>query len=216
MKLSSDEEDQFQEGEFSPALYDQKLVIDLIRSTIQEKRTNQKFVLLEGFCNSAKLEHESDKLEVRMMDEFFQIEKHLGEVRAVFGLQDELEEQAVDASKVALVEFPAEAEGEKKPVAPAEGDEAPADGGEEGGEAKAPAFEPKDYQWTVTNKQARNLPQLFLSCKPKQTTKHEVKKAASYSSSESAAISGALDELCQQVQGGDGYSYTQVLFGSGN
>ena len=73
MKLSSDEEDQFQEGEFSPALYDQKLVIDLIRSTIQEKRTNQKFVLLEGFCNSAKLKHDSDNIEVRMMNEFFKI-----------------------------------------------------------------------------------------------------------------------------------------------
>jgi len=175
-------------------------------------------VLLEGFCNSTKLELEEDKLEVRMMDEFFQIEKHLGEVKAVFGLQDELEAQAVDASKVQFVEFPAEPEAEKKPVAAVEGEggEPPAEGGEEGAEAKAPAFEPKDYQWTVTNKQARNLPQLFLSCKPKSKTKHEVKKAASYSSSESAAISGALDELCQKVQGEVGYSYTQVLFGSGN
>lgn len=31
---------------------------------------------------------DEDKLEVRLMDEFFAIEKHLGEVKAVVGLQD--------------------------------------------------------------------------------------------------------------------------------
>ena len=34
LKLPADEDDLFKEGEFSPALYDQKLVIDLIRNTI--------------------------------------------------------------------------------------------------------------------------------------------------------------------------------------
>ena len=61
----------------------------------------------------------------------------------MFGLQDELEEQAVDASKVEHVEFPPEPVVVKKPVVAADGEggeQPPPEGGEEGGEAKAPAF----------------------------------------------------------------------------
>lgn len=65
IKFEGGVDDQFNESEFAPSLYDQKLVLDLIRTTIQDKRTNQKYVLLEGFCNSSKLADDEDKLEVR-------------------------------------------------------------------------------------------------------------------------------------------------------
>ena len=79
--------DPFNEREHSPALYDLKLVLELIRTTVQERRTDQKYVLLEGFCNASKRAKPEDKLEVRLMDEFFAIEKHVGEVKAVASLQ---------------------------------------------------------------------------------------------------------------------------------
>jgi len=47
--------DEFSEAEFSAVHYDQQLVMQLLRETITEKRTNQKFVLLEGLCNKEKL-----------------------------------------------------------------------------------------------------------------------------------------------------------------
>ena len=41
---------------------------------------------MEGFCNSNKLINDDDKLELRYMDEFFKIEKNIGEVIAIIGL----------------------------------------------------------------------------------------------------------------------------------
>lgn len=38
--FKADDKDEFNEAEYSPSLYDQKLVLDLMRTTIQEKRTN--------------------------------------------------------------------------------------------------------------------------------------------------------------------------------
>ena len=40
--------DEFNEAMFSPIHYDLPLVMELLKETITEKRTNQKFVLLEG------------------------------------------------------------------------------------------------------------------------------------------------------------------------
>ena len=54
INLSSQVRDEFNEAEFTPALYDQKIVMDMLRQTILEKRTNQKYVILEGLCNSHK------------------------------------------------------------------------------------------------------------------------------------------------------------------
>lgn len=47
--------DEFSESDFSPALFDQNLVMALLRHTIAEKRTDQRFVLLEGLFNNSKL-----------------------------------------------------------------------------------------------------------------------------------------------------------------
>ena len=85
--VQEDAPDEFNEAEYSPSLYDLKLVLELMRATVQEKRTNQKYVLLEGFCTASKTAKAEDKLEVRLMDEFFAIEKHVGEVKAIVGLQ---------------------------------------------------------------------------------------------------------------------------------
>jgi hypothetical protein len=62
------------------------LVIRLVKSTIAERRTNQRFILLEGLCNNKKLELETDKLSLRFMDEAFQIEKNIGNINAVLSL----------------------------------------------------------------------------------------------------------------------------------
>lgn len=60
--------------------------MQLLKETVSAKRTNQKFVLLEGICNSQKLSELDDQLELRFMDELFCIETVLGEVKAVVGL----------------------------------------------------------------------------------------------------------------------------------
>jgi hypothetical protein len=54
--------DQHEELEYSPVHYDFNLVMQLLRETITLKATNQKFVLLEGLCNSNKLEEVDDQL----------------------------------------------------------------------------------------------------------------------------------------------------------
>jgi hypothetical protein len=47
--------DEFAEAEFSPVHFDIVSVMQLLKETIAEKRTSQKFVLMEGLCNSQKL-----------------------------------------------------------------------------------------------------------------------------------------------------------------
>jgi hypothetical protein len=47
--------DEFNEAIYSPIHYDLTLVMQMLKETITEKRTSQKFVLLEGLCNKSKL-----------------------------------------------------------------------------------------------------------------------------------------------------------------
>ena len=42
--------------------------------------------MIEGMCNQNKLSNDEDKLELRFMDELFDIEKNIGEVVGVIGL----------------------------------------------------------------------------------------------------------------------------------
>ena len=113
------------------------------------------------------------------------------------------------------------AEEAAKPEPKAEGEEAPAEGGEEGGEAKAPAWNAADYQWTITNKKPKNLPQVYLRSKGPSKTKHEVKMADSFSTSSYEAISKSLDEFCLAIKKEDDaknkaeawfYLYQQIVF----
>jgi len=62
------------------------LVVQLLQQKIAESRTDQRFILLEGFCNSGKLESHEQSLQLRYMDEFFAIERDIGEVVGVIGL----------------------------------------------------------------------------------------------------------------------------------
>jgi len=38
--------------------FDLRIVMELLQQTIAEKRTNQRFILIEGLCNSYKLASE--------------------------------------------------------------------------------------------------------------------------------------------------------------
>jgi len=78
--------DEFQESEYSPALFDQGLVMELLKQTVTEKRTSEKYVILEGLCNTGKLSNIDDKYELRLMDEYFNIQMNIGEVAAIIGL----------------------------------------------------------------------------------------------------------------------------------
>ena len=80
--------DEYGEEEYSAAHFDLDLVIELIRGKIQaHRRYYQTSIMIEGLCNSNRLTEEEHKLELRFMDELFMIEKHIGEVQAIVGLQ---------------------------------------------------------------------------------------------------------------------------------
>jgi hypothetical protein len=86
LKLAPGISDRFSENEFSPVHFDTQMVCELVRNTINEKRQNQKFVLVEGMCNATKLADVDDKMQIRFMDELFSIEQCIGEVAAVISL----------------------------------------------------------------------------------------------------------------------------------
>jgi len=45
--------------------------MQLVNQKIAENRTSQRFILLEGFMNSEKLSDDSQRMQLRFMDEFF-------------------------------------------------------------------------------------------------------------------------------------------------
>ena len=168
--------DEFNEAEYSPALFDQKLVMEMLRSTIIEKRTNQKFVIVEGLCNSHKFQSDDERLELRNMDELWQIERHIGEIKAIIGLQFAYEPETIDAKDIEKI-----AEGDVD-AAHKRIQAAMPPPGEDGGPAEVkPAV--KAQEWTETDKKPKNLPQLFLSCKGEKNTTNEVRTAEQFSSS---------------------------------
>lgn len=159
------------------------------------------------------------------MDELFMIEKHIGEVQGVVGLQFEAEKEYIDENEVEYEEFAQpeqpsqiikkaageEGEGDEPPA-----EEAPAEGGDEG-EKKGPAFRVEDWKWTVTDRRPKNLPQLYLQSKG-IGARHEVRTAtaAALPGSEGVsshggttsvinsavlhdAVSRSLEEYCQKL-----------------
>jgi hypothetical protein len=58
----------------------------LIKETVAQVQTNQKYIMIEGMCNSMRLKHEDDQLEVRLMDELMSIEANIGEIVGMIGL----------------------------------------------------------------------------------------------------------------------------------
>lgn len=152
-----------------------------------------------------------DTLEMRLMDEFFAIEKAVGDVKAVFSLQNQEESTVIDSASFEKIQFTEEEKEAMKPKAPAEGDEPPA---EDGGEPKPPAWCATDFEWTMTNNKPTNLPQLFIRCKSKTgPVKSDSKKSEQYSSlSDNDAIQKSLDDMCHRVQQDGAYHYYQVVF----
>jgi hypothetical protein len=61
--------DEFEEAEYSAAHFPSDLVLKLIGQTISTNRTSQKYVLIEGLCNTSILNETEDKMECRFMDE---------------------------------------------------------------------------------------------------------------------------------------------------
>lgn len=161
------------------------------------------------------------------MDELFMIEKHIGEVQGIVGLQYEAEKEYIDENEVEYEVFeqpeqpsmtqkkaPGEEGGEEEPPA----EEAPAEGGDEG-EKKGPAFRVEDWKWTVSDRRPKNLPQLFMQSKG-IGARHEVRTAqvAATQGTEGTsshggsgltsnidrhmrheAVSRALEEFCQKL-----------------
>jgi hypothetical protein len=157
------DKDEFEEAEYSPVHFEISVVMQLLRHTIKEKRTNQKFVLLEGLCNSSKLLLEDDKLEIRFMDEFFNIEQTLGDVKSIISLQFQPEKEYISEDLIEYIKFeapPPVVIKEKKNADDEDEDaeEAPAEDEGEGGEPKVAEFKPEDYKWTITNKKPKNMP----------------------------------------------------------
>jgi hypothetical protein len=151
--LTTQVRDEFNEAEYSPVHFEQQIVMDLLKETIASKRSNQGYVLIEGLCNNPKLSKEEDQLELRLMDEFLDIEMNIGQIKAIIGLQFAYEPEVVDENTLEWERFPeVEVAAQPKPV---EGEEA-AEG--EDGAKKVQAFQPELFQWTVTNKKSKNLP----------------------------------------------------------
>lgn len=92
--------DEFKENEFSAAHFDLNLVIEVVKNEISRSKTTQKFILLEGLCNSQKLQQEDDKLELRPMDELVQIEKRVGTIAGVASLQFNYEKENIEEDDV--------------------------------------------------------------------------------------------------------------------
>ena len=204
--------DAFQEEKFSAVHYDMPLVMQLLQQKIAESRTSQKFILLEGFCNSGKLDSKEDSLQLRFMDEFFAIEKNVGEVVGVIGLQNEKMPTTYQAES--YEEVVEEVKEDAKP-ADADPDADPPAGEEdpEGGPAK-PAWKPTDYRWSVTNGKAKNLPQLFRDYMGNRANFEEKNWKAYGATSHGDACVKALDEFCQRItdESSSMTMYQQVIF----
>lgn len=191
--------DYYQESQYSAVHYDMKLVIKMIQATVAEKRTNQSFILLEGLCNNNKLENEEDKLSLRYMDELFQIEKSIGEIVAAIGLQYHLEPTSFADYNWEVFEEPV-VEEKKAKILDEEGNEvdAPPAEPEAEGEAKVAKFNPAEFKWTVTNRRAKNLPQLFRDYKG-VNCQCEERPSESFSQAQGEAVTKSLDDFCSRV-----------------
>ena len=158
------------------------------------------------------------------MDELFSIERNIGEVQAVIGLQFNSEKEYLEEDEIEYERFDVEVtpRQESKPVA--EGEEAQAEqppAEDAAAAAKKSSFRPEDWRWTSSDRRPKNLAQLFMQLKG-ATSKHELRTAEQFSSSQYEAISKSLDEFCgklvhfsnvEATQGGDTrYLYQQIIF----
>ena len=164
--LNSAKEDEFDEYKYSAVHFKSGLVMQLVQKTIAANRTTQKFILLEGLINSNKLESTEEQLELRFMDEFFAIEKNIGEVNAVISMQFVKEDtQFIDDKFEEFEKEEAKVEEEKKEGEDGQEEDPPAAQEEGEGEEKKEVFDPSKFKWSITNGRSKNLPQLFRDYK---------------------------------------------------
>ena len=207
--------DDFMEQLYSPVHFDMSIIMQLMKETISSKTTNQKFVIIEGLCNSLKLSDVENQLELRLMDEFFNIEATLGEVKAIIGLQYNEEQEYVREDEIEYEQFPEAPVEEVKEKKEGEEDEEEAPVEEEDdGEKKAPAFKKEEYQWTISNRKPKNLPQLYQGCKGINTL-HECKTSDMFGVTKEEQISKSMDDFFNRLHepdNSDKYLYQQIIF----
>ena len=61
-------------------------------------------------------------------------------------------------------------------------------------------WNPEDYKWTVTNRQSKNLPQLFMKSRGVHGV-YEVKQASEYGHNRLLQTAESLDKFIEKVQG---------------
>lgn len=93
------------------------------------------------------------------MDELLSIEKNIGPITGSIGLQFQYENETQDQEDIRYEEF----HGDAKPAKVNNEDQNSEN--ENNDEPKASAFKIDDHQWTVTNRQPLNLPQLYMKLK---------------------------------------------------
>lgn len=203
IKINSQTRDEFEEATYSAVHFDQSLVLKLVKHTVNLTLTNQKYILLEGMCNTNILSNEEDLLELTPMNELLDIEREVGEVVAVSSLK--FTQESTEEEEAEYENFPEPPPVEEvKKEGEGEGDEPEPEPEQDEGEGdnKKEDFKVEDYQWTITNKKPKNLVQVYLQLKGKDAI-HEIKNAEEYSSSQYESISKSLDEFITRVVGGD-------------
>ena len=200
--------------EYSPVHYELDLVFELLQDTIKQAKESQKFIILEGLCNSGRLAQEDQRLELRYMDELFLIEKVVGEVSGIVSLQYEPEKEYTEENEIEYEVFPEPEVVEVKKVVGEDGEEIPQEETPVE-EDKKPKFKPEQYNWTVTDRKSKNLPQLFLQTKGIGAS-HELRLASSFNEYELYYVSKCLDEFAQRIidksTTSEKYLYQQVIF----
>lgn len=165
--------------------------------------------------NSDKLSNAEERMQMRFMDEFFCVQRNIGQIAGCISMRNEKEETefTVDASMISEAE-----QEEVKQEAPkaegVEGEEAQAEEAAPEEEKKAPSWNPKDFKWTKTDRCARNLPQLFHDCYGKKVSFEEKNWKVYQANSHGDAAVKALDEFCNTItdDANSMIMYKQVIF----
>ena len=75
----------------SVAHFDLQTILDLVMETIQEKRGNSNFILIDGLLTAFKLTDVNDRMELRPQHELELISKNLGEIKGLFSFVKEMD-----------------------------------------------------------------------------------------------------------------------------
>jgi hypothetical protein len=148
------------------------------------------------------------------MDEFFSIEANVGEVKAIMGMQYTDEKQFVRDEDQEFEVFPEEPVEEVKVKTGEEEEEEEPAAQEDDGEIKKPVFKKEDFNWTVSNRKPKNLPQLYQGQKGINSL-NELKQAKDFGASRGEQVSKALDDFCSRLYDSDNqdkFLYWQVIF----